>query len=71
MLATPCQGQVVCPSLGDTAYQPPEFGKPVELAGHVYHPSDAARDPYPTVLFRHGIHQTCMPAPSGGVATTA
>ncbi|MGO1052718.1 hypothetical protein [Crossiella sp. CA198] len=53
-------------NLGDTAYTPPGFAKPVELAGQVYYPKDAAKGPYPLVVFLHGRHSTCMSAPAGG-----
>ncbi|MGW0517629.1 hypothetical protein [Crossiella sp. NPDC003009] len=57
--------------LGDSAYTPPGFAKPVELAGQVYYPSDAAKGPYPLALFLHGRHATCMSAPTGGSASLA
>ncbi|WHT16760.1 hypothetical protein N8J89_26950 [Crossiella sp. CA-258035] len=57
--------------LGDSAYTPPGFAKPVELAGQVYYPSDAAKGPFPLVLFLHGRHATCMSAPTGGSASLA
>ncbi|MBP2472638.1 hypothetical protein JOF53_001510 [Crossiella equi] len=55
-------------NLGDTAFTPPGFAKPVELAGHVYHPADPSKGPYPLVVFLHGRHTTCMSAQTGGSA---
>ncbi|WP_086819745.1 hypothetical protein [Allokutzneria sp. NRRL B-24872] len=46
--------------LGDEAFQPNGFPKPVELAGHVYHPEKLADSAYPVVVFLHGRHVTCM-----------
>ncbi|MEV4316392.1 hypothetical protein [Actinocrispum sp. NPDC049592] len=56
-------------TLGDTAFQPPNFPGPVELTGQAYYPTDVDNGPYPTVVLLHGRHATCVidgqPYPSG------
>jgi hypothetical protein len=57
-------------TLGDTAFQPPNFPGPVELTGQAYYPADVERGPYPTVVLLHGRHAPCYiaspPAARGG-----
>lgn len=46
-------------TLGDTAFQPPNFPGPVELTGQAYYPADVENGPYPTVVLLHGRHAPC------------
>ncbi|MFJ5264927.1 alpha/beta hydrolase [Streptomyces sp. NPDC088387] len=48
--------------LGDSAYELPGTGEPVELAATVHYPKNLGGTPHPVVVALHGWHETCADA---------